>query len=309
MAQLTTLSQLGARLSIARWHVEAIRRSEPDSSVNHILYIVDPRNEQLTAFARGQQGNFTVYDRTENTWTDFTNPTGSAFGGDSNYDFLLRRPEVGEIFLTMHDDSIVRSAGVWARLRELASEYHFGGYLDARGVPQYEHLYLDGVKMSDLRIGTWFCFGQTRHYLARGYTIGDYRNYPKWFLNWKYRTFRISADGWKVWLNGGFDLNIKARLNGDRFCILDGSQSSVLAEHWNKITGFFVKRKLLDYADTSEEVGRWAAYLRELRQRDETQFEFDVGYLGRLAAEIAGAGIHDPLLNPDQIDDFRTRGR
>lgn len=297
MKTITTLSQLGARLAIARWHVSRLQKSAPDKAVNHILYVVDPRNTRLREYADSLGGAFTVYDRGDNNWTDFNLRTGSAFGGDANYDFLIRRPEVGEVFLTLHDDSILCSPDTWRRVRELTDEYHFGGYLDTRGVPQYERLYFDGIKMAELRIGTWFCFGRTQHYRDCGYTIGDYRNYFKWMLNWKFKSWRVSADGWRVWLNGGFDLNIRARLRGDRFCILDQRGEPPLAEHWNKITGFFVKRDLLQYADGPDEVDRWVHHLAGLKARDPEQFKFDVGFLERLARELHGLGIHDPLLN------------
>ena len=305
MKQITTLSQLGARLSIAQWHIAHLRGSTSDEQVNHILYIVDPRNTRLAEYARSLSGKFTVYDKADNTWTDFSRKKAPAFGADINYDFLIRRPEVGDVFLTLHDDSILLSRNLWDELRQLAVEYHFGGYLDTRAIPQYERLYLDGVSLAKLRIGTWFCFGRTRHYLDRGYSIGDYRTYWKWSLNLKYRTWRLTADDWRVWLNGGFDLNIRGRLCGDRFCVLDEIPHEPFAEHWNKITGFFVKRGLLEFADTPEEVERWNAYLGQLRRTSPEQFDFDVSFLERMATKLHECKIYDPLLNHEQLARFR----
>ena len=305
MKSITTLSQLGARLSIAKWHIAHLTRAAAcDGAVNHLLYIVDPRNSRLLEYARGLGGNFSVRDRRDNTWSNFSRTSG--LGADLNYDYLIRQPEVGDVFLTLHDDSILLSGEVWPTLRRLTDDAHFGGYLDTRGIPQYERVYLDGTPLSELRIGTWFCFGRTRHYIDRGYTIGDYRTYWRWSLQFKYRTRRITADSWRVWLNGGFDLNIRARLLGDRFCVLDRMNLEPMAEHWNKITGFFVKRGLLPYADSRDEVSRWSSYLQALARQSPTQFDFDVAFLERIATQLHESGIADPLLNPDQIAVFRA---
>jgi hypothetical protein len=306
MKQITTLSQLGARLSIAKWHIAHLTRAQSDNRVNHVLYIVDPHNSKLTDYARSLGGKFSVHDKGDNTWTNFSRKGAPAFGADINYDYLIRLPEVGDVFLTLHDDSILLSPRIWQDVRMLTDEFHFGGYLDTRGIPQYEHVYLDGVPLARLRVGTWFCFGRTAHYIDRKYSMGDYRTYWKWLLNLKFRTRRISADGWRVWLNGGFDLNIRARLAGDRFCILDDVGGEPLAEHWNKITGFFVKRGLLPYADSVDEVDRWTVYLADLLRKAPDQFNFDVSFLERIAAQLAQSGISDPLLNPAQIASFRS---
>lgn len=306
MKQITTLSQLGARLSIAKCHIARLQEARTDEYVNHVLYIVDPNNTKLQEFARSLHGPFTVYDRNDNCWTQFKRlkKKGLVFGGDSNYDFLIRCPETRDIFLTLHDDSMLLFGHAWNFIREQLQSNDFGGYLDTRKIAGYDKLLFDGIPMSSLRVGTWFCFGKTKHYLENGYTLGDYRNYPRWYLNLKFRTTRISSRGYKVWLNGGFDLNIRARLNGDRIYIIDKDLG--YAEHWQKITGFFTRRGLLQYADTKVEVEEWEKYLRDLKQKDIAQFEFDVDFLDEVAGKIASYSIYDNLLNAEQIDRFRN---
>jgi len=199
---------------------------------------------------------------------------------------------------------MMQSEDAWAFIRKELEFYHFGGYLDTRKIPQYDKFLLDGIPMSSLRAGTWFCFGNTTHYLENDYTMGDYRTYPRWYLNLKYRTTRIKVQRYKIWLNGGFDLNIRARLNGDRIYIVD--KDAPYAQHWQKITGFFANRNLVHFADTEVEVQQWQNYLEELKRKDEEQFEFDINFLSQLAEKIASLGVHDDLLNPDQINCFRN---
>jgi hypothetical protein len=302
--QITTLSQLGARLSIAKWHISLLsQHAAGDGAVNHIVYVVDPNNTQLQEFAHSLPARFTVLDRNDNTWTNFRQRDIPSFGGDVNYDFLIRRPETGDIFLTLHDDTLLHSADAWDLIRNTLKAHQFGGYLDSRDIPGYDRIFLDGVPLSKLRIGTWFCFGLTRHYLDRGYTIGDYHNYLRYSLNVKYRTLRIRTQGLRSWLNGGFDLNLRARLAGDSFHIIDDGYA--LAEHWTKVTGFFSKRNLLEYVDTPDEIDRWRDRLTKLAQTDTSQFVFDLRYLSELANALSANHIDDPLLNPSRILEFR----
>lgn len=300
MHQITTISQLGARLSVAQLHVKLLRESSANDMVNHILYIVDPANTRLQVWARSLSGPFSVYDRTDNIWTDFSRRGIPRFGGDLNYDFLIRQPEVGRTFVTLHDDTLIKRDDVWPVIADLMRDYHFGGYLDTRNIPQYRKIKLDGVPIDQLRVGTWFCFGRTEHYRTRGYTMGDYRNYFVWSLYAKYRSRRISVTSPRVWLNGGFDLNLRARLAGDRFYVFGGD--APYAEHWTKVTGFFERRGMIPFVDTTGEVDRWREHFRALWRTDRTQFDFDWRYLARLAETLANHGIEDDFLNRDQLN-------
>lgn len=303
----TTLSQLGARLSVAKCHVTSLLNVSKGADVNHVFYIVDPANKALGQYAESltNMGRIKVYSREDNQWSDFKRlrKVGVELGGDVNYDFLIRCPETREFFLTLHDDSVLLSTNVWNYIEDILKDHHFGGYLDTRHFPGYDRILLDGQPLSSLRIGTWFCFGRTDHYIRKKYTMGLYKNYPSWYLNLKFLTLRLRCKGWKTWLNGGFDLNIKARLNGDRFHI---GRDHNFAEHWQKITGFFAKRNLLKYADTSEEVDVWREYLRDLKQRDPAQFSTDVDYLAQVAKKIEGFGVRDALINSPRIKEFKA---
>ena len=302
--QLTTLTQFGARLSLAKLHiVKLLKACEDAIKVNHIFYLVDPKNKLLKNYlvdVTSQYSNCILLSRDDNNYTDFNRLKKAApYGGDCNYDYLIRRPEVGDLFLTLHDDSIISTQDLYSSIVKLMENVDFAGYVDTRKeIDGYRDILIDGRSISEIRLGTWFTCGRKSLYLKNDYRIGDYRNYWKYFLWFRYGfNKRVVFKRQKVWLNGGFDLNIRARLCNNIFRILDDGE---LAYHLTKITGFFAspKRSLLQYADTSQEVDRWKDYCFKLVKREQwEQLTHDCKFMMELTNQFESEGIHDPLLN------------
>ena len=308
--KLTTISQFGARISLAKLHIKCLLESvkEHENQVNHIFYLVDPGNKGLHKYlleVANNSNNISLYTREDNDFTEFRRLKELApYGGDCNYDFLIRRPEVGELFLTMHDDTIVTSKKLLTDVESLIANADFAGFLDTRRtITGYQNILFEGKTMLDLRLGTWFAIGRKKLYIDNKFKIGDYRNYWKYYLWARYRfDRRLRFRKQKVWLNGGFDLNIRGRIENFRFNVNAADEN--IAEHFEKITGFFAasSRKLLGFADTDEEIDRWKDYFKRLEDKgDKDQISHDINFLLELAAKFESRGIYDVLLNAETI--------
>jgi hypothetical protein len=304
MTSITTLSQLGARLSLAKLHVKLLRNAAEGQSVQHAFYIVDPQNKKLMSFGEELAGFAQVRSKLTNDYTRFGVSGFPKYGGDFNYDYLLRACDIGDAFLTLHDDSLIYGREVFPMIRDSLSRHDFGGFLDQRAKDAYSRILLDGVPLGELRIGTWFLFGKTDIYRKNGYTMAIYKNFYRWLINLQFRTTRLSAKGFRLWLNGGFDLNICARLDGRSFDILDHHQGQRLGmelEHFEKITGFFAHRGMLPFVDTPDELDQWKKWMKSNAKLDKNGRNFEIDFMKDLAALLARHDIEDPLLNTQAI--------
>ena len=312
--KLTTISQFGARLALAKLHVKKLLESSSSENTNHIFYLVDPGNKKLYQFlldAEKDNSNIKLYTRDDNTYTEFKRLKKRApYGGDCNYDFLIRSPETQDIFLTLHDDTIIESSNLYRDITEVLQDYDYGGYRDTRNeIDGYSRIFVDKIVMTKLRVGTWFMFGLKKDYLESNYKIGTYRNFWKYYLYAKYSfSDRLEFQNQKVWLNGGFDFNIRARLENKKICILDeNDEIDKFAYHLTKITGFFAatKRQMLAYADQTNEVEMWKNYASNLHnKKDLKQYEFDKNFLLDLSEIFERKGISDHLLSKKTINEI-----
>lgn len=308
MKTITTLSQLGARLSLARLHVTLLTNAAEGKAINHAFYVVDSKNKKMMEYGEELASKHQVRNREDNNFTRFGRTGVPPYGGDFNYDFLLRSCEIGDAFLTLHDDSLIYSGNVFELVRESLAGVNFGGYLDQRAIETYQKILLDGVPLSELRIGTWFLFGNTKVYRDGGYALALYKNYYRWLINIKFRTTRISAKAFRLWLNGGFDLNIRARLDGQEFSILDKTHGARLGselEHFEKFTGFFTRRNMLGLVDTNTEVDAWMKRHADKARLKDSDAAFEVEFLESMAKMLDSFGIQDPLLNLNVVEDLR----
>ena len=314
---LTTLTQFGARLSLAKLHVKKLLESSDDEKVNHLFYLVDPANIKLKSFLQkvaSETSNVSLFTRDDNDFTPFYKLRRKApYGGDYNYDFLIRRDETKDIFLTLHDDSIIECKNLYEELVSHLKSYEFGGYLDTREeIDGYSKMYIDNIPLTKLRVGTWFMYGLKEEYLKSNYTIADYSNYWKYFLYFRYNfNKRLRFKNQKVWLNGGFDFNIRARLEDRRIQLLDNEEKKI-ATHLTKITGFFAaeKRQMLQYADQEIEVEMWKKYAENLLLREELdQYYFDRNWLLDLSSTFEDADIKDELLNCQTINEIFNKSK
>ena len=308
--QLTTISQFGARLGLAKIHVKKLFESCSSINTNHIFYLVDSENIKLSDFLKtieNKHDNVKVYSKNDNNYTDFRRLKKKApYGGDCNYDFLIRCSETKDVFLTLHDDSIIESSDLYADIMDILEHNQYGGYLDSRSeIKDYARILLDGKRMTDLRIGTWFFFGLKKDYLNSQYKVGVYKNFWKYYLYYKYNfSNRLLFKSQRVWLNGGFDFNIRARLEGKNIYIINQNDQNKIAYHLTKITGFFAadKRKMLDFVDRDDEVQLWQLYAsRLLKNENLEQYKFDKNFLLKISRTFEKEGVFDQLINKETI--------
>lgn len=311
--QITTLSQLGSRVSIAELHIKKVLRAfKDDHNSNHVFYVVDPENKKLVNFVNKYRPNpkVTIYTRNDNYITDFKRLKDSALGGgDANYDFLIKLPEIGSYFLTLHDDSIIKNSQISSLIRVYMVQYDFCGYLDSRKITQYSNLLIDGTPLSEIRLGTWFIFGKSEVYVNSNYKMGLYKTINLKNLNKMFgKTTRLKLLSDNIWLNGGMPFNIQARLDNRTVLILN-NHPAVLAEHLTKVTGFFAARGMLKYSDTLEEIGIWRKRFIKLHNLPKDKLEtlyndpkFDRKFMLNLAKCLEEEGIYDSLLNTETIE-------
>jgi len=305
MHNITTLSQLGARLSLAKLHVKLLTKAGHDQAIQHVFYIVDPENRRMMEFGEELAQFAQVRSKLNNDYTRFDVPTFPKYGGDFNYDYLLRSCDIGDVFLTLHDDSLIYSRDVFPMIRQSLLNHEFGGFLDQRAKDAYSRIFLDNVPLGELRIGTWFLFGNTEVYRRYGYKLAIYKNFYRWLINLHFGTTRLSACAFRLWLNGGFDLNIRGRLDGHSFDVLDRQHAHRLGcdlEHFEKVTGFFAHRGMLDFVDTPTEVDEWKKWLKSNGKVGGKKCEsFEIKYMKELADLLARYEVEDPLLNRETI--------
>ncbi len=221
--------------------------------------------------------------------------------------------EVKDYFLTLHDDSMLISNKTGEMIREVLENYSFGGYLDTRQIKGYNNVLLDGIPISSLRIGTWFLFGDKKTFLQNKYTTGLYKTLnqnelDKYFSNSKRIKFINEPN---AWLNGGFNLNIQARIDNNLMLIIDKFPEKY-AEHITKVTGFFAPRDMLDYADTKKEIKMWESRIKNLKKATlpkGTMYkdpEFDISFLEKLTKWLESEEIYDQLLNKKTIEKLKN---
>lgn len=312
--RISTLSQMGSRLSIAKLHVKKLLECFAiDSESHHIFYLIFPSNTALNNHVSGLSSNpkITIYTREDNDVTDFRRLGESApFGGDANYDFLISRPEIGEFFLTLHDDSVLLESKVPEMLRQYARYYDFIGYLDSRKGTEinYKNLLIDGIPLHSLRLGTWFTFGKTEVYSESAYEMGMYRTVDLSDLKKEFKDIsRLKLLSENIWLNGGMPFNIQSRLDNRKILMLDNFPK-IYAEHLTKVTGFFAARKLMEHIDKAGEVEVWRNRFVELYRTDAPPGTLymdprvDKMFLLNLARRLESEKIDDPLLNTSTIE-------
>lgn len=293
---LTTISQLGSRESICRIHVERLIKHSP-ANTQHIFYIVDDKNPKLNDFARNELNDLgEVFYRKDNPVLKSAHRTLPPLGGDKNYDWLISKVKT-KYFLTLHDDTILlnRNPFDWI-LKGIAEGKEFGGFTDGRVHSTYNTLYYKDVPFSQIRIGTWFLYGNTNEFVSKNMSMGFYKNVFKPLIRYSLKSSNVRTTEFKQWVNGGFPFNIMVRdynfeLNVEEYN--DQFQFSSDIIHKEKVTGFFVARKLIDFVDTHEEVSKWKKYWNSCSTERKS---FDLKFLQDLNAFVTLHGQKDEFL-------------
>jgi hypothetical protein len=306
MKSITTISQLGARHSIAKLHVKLLKDASNGLPINHVFYIVDSENKKMLELGEELSIDAQVRTKDDNWFSPFGKKNSPKYGGDFNYDYLLRDCDISDTFLTLHDDSFIYSQNIFKIINDQRSEYDFGGFLDQRAKPAYQDIYLDKIPLGELRIGTWFFWGDHRLYMDRKFSMAEYKHFYRWLINFQFKTTRIKLHNLKIrsWLNGSFDINLRARIEGYSFNVLDNMFKDGfgdLAEHFEKISGFFSKRNMLQYADTPNEIDEWRKYFKGKSGIKYGLIEHDIDFLLSLSDLLEKHNIEDKLLNRNTI--------
>jgi hypothetical protein len=196
---LTTISQLGSRESICRIHVEKLIKHSPPNT-EHIFYIVDDKNPKINEFARNELKNIgKVFYRKDNPVLKSAHRTLPPLGGDKNYDWLISKVKT-KYFLTLHDDTILFSGKPfdWI-LNGIADGKEFGGFTDGRVHSTYNTLYYKGVPFSQIRIGTWFLYGNTKEFVSKNMSMGFYKNVFKPLIRFSLKSSNVRSTRFKQW--------------------------------------------------------------------------------------------------------------
>lgn len=297
MHQLTTISQLGSRKSICELHVnKLIENSFPGTK--HIFYIVDDKNPILNKYADLELSKIgKVFYRKDNLMLLNRHKTLSALGGDKNYEWLISHVET-PYFLTLHDDSIILNNKVFKWIKKnISDSVSFGGFTDGRAQKMYDTLYYKNTKMSKLRIGTWFLFGNTNEFILNKMKMGFYRNVYFFNIKRKLNSPNVRTTKFKQWVNGGFPFNITIRDLDYKLAVEQYDENFKFKKsiiHKEKVTGFFVARKLINYVDTCEEINKWLAYWNEISYEQKIH---DMKFLKNLKSFLSEFKIYDKNLN------------
>ena len=293
---LTTISQLGSRESICRIHVERLLKYSPPNT-EHIFYIVDDKNPKLNAYAKNElKAIGRVFYRKDNPVLESTHRTLPPLGGDKNYDWLISKVKT-KYFLTLHDDTILFSGKPFDWIIKGISEgKEFGGFTDGRVHSTYNRIYYKDVPFSQIRIGTWFLYGNTNEFVSKNMSMGFYKNVFKPFIRFSLKSSNVRTTKFKQWVNGGFPFNIMVRdynfeLNVEEYNDQFKFSDDIL--HKEKVTGFFVARKLINFVDTNNEVAKWREYWDSC---ETTRRTFDIKFIEELSSFISLNGQKDEIL-------------
>ncbi|MGC6479561.1 MAG: hypothetical protein ACON42_04190 [Flavobacteriaceae bacterium] len=258
--KLTTISQLGSRLSICKIHVRNLLRFSPKGT-EHIFYIVDDKNLKLNEYASSVLTNHgEVFFKKENPVLIDKHRTLPPLGGDKNYDWLIEKVKTN-YFLTLHDDTIIFNVKPfnWI-LKKINEGVDFGGFTDGRVHTNYNSLLYKNEPFTKLRIGTWFLFGNTNEFRSNKMSMGLYKNIYKPAAKFSLKSKNVSTLKFRQWVNGGFPFNIQIRDLNFRLAVEEYDDKFIFKDdilHKEKVTGFFVARNLIDYVDTDQELSRW----------------------------------------------------
>jgi hypothetical protein len=276
--------------------VERLVKYSP-ANTEHIFYIVDDKNPKLNDFARNELENIgEVFYRKDNPILKSRHRTLPPLGGDKNYDWLISKVKT-EYFLTLHDDTILFSRRPFDWIKSgIADGKEFGGFTDGRVHSTYNTLYYKSVPFSEIRIGTWFLYGNTNEFVSKNMSMGFYKNVWKPFTRLSLKSSNVRTTRIRQWVNGGFPFNIMIRDYNYQLNIEEYDDQFKFSDdiiHKEKVTGFFVSRNLIDFIDTDDEIEKWKEYWNSCETARKT---FEIKFLDELNNFISANGQNDKSL-------------
>ena len=289
-------SMLGGRASVIDYHMKSIR---DNISGDVRKYFLLPDKEKKKTFeVVSKYSDLGVFiERNENNFNKIY--------PDFSYDYMLRNYCETKKFLLVHDDTIIKRNNFQKIVRESMGKYDFGGQIDnaCKNKSQYEKIILDGQKLSDIRIGTWCLYGDYKKYIENNYWFGKGGYEYQYIINWKYKTRRIKLNKYRVWLDGGFNFNIKSRLDNNNIKV---ERDESLIEHYTRCTNFFASRGMLEFVDQENEADEWIYRIKELKKNKEVeQIKKDLVGLENLNKIFSINKIKDELINDNFISELK----
>ena len=286
---------LGGRASIINIHLKMISNNFMND-VTHYFLLPDKSRKKTIDICKPYENKFNFVPRESLTFN-------SKFP-DSNYDTLLHKYCATDKFILLHDDTFINSLQLRKDLDDLMKKYDFGGAVDNAAIGQiktpYRNIYFDGMPFSEIRLGTWFLFGDYSLYKDSNYTLGDGGPQYPIVANLKYRTRRISIKSLRVYIDGGFNFNINCRVDNRKIYTF---KQSFGAEHFTRCTTFFVSRGLGKYIDSPEEVSIWENRLKKLSiDGNINQIKKDIYFMKKMASFLEMHDTYDALLNIKTIN-------
>ena len=294
MKTISCFSMLGGRASIIDIHLKLLKENF-SNDVEHFLLLPDANRYKTIDVCKNYNHYFNFIKRESIAFnTKFP---------DGTYDNLLNKYCNTEKFVLLHDDTFIYKKKLRVNLDKLSNEFEFGGAIDNAAVGSndspYNNIYFNGVPFSKIRIGTWFLFGDYRIYKNENYSLGSGGfEYPI-LSNIKYKTLRLSVRRPRIWIDGGFNFNINARIDNKKIHIFDNDFG---AEHFTRCTNFFISRGLGKSIDSVDEIDIWKNRIKILYEKGNiNQIKKDISFMKKMASFIEKNNSFDSLLNIDTI--------
>ena len=225
---------------------------------------------------------------------------------DATYDFLIEKYSDSKYFLINHDDTIYLN-DIETYIHELADNYDFFGAIDNAAKPgfpnPYEKILLDNKPFSQIRIGTWFLGGSVKKYLENSYKVGQGKYEFPVISNLRYWTTRINVKAFRVYTDGGFNFNIRSRLDNNKIKIIDPFADDI-AEHFTRLSMGISNRGMSKIVDKDNEQQIWFDRLASLKSHDPKQFKKDKDFLLGILEKFSKYEIKDKLFNKDLLKFF-----
>lgn len=297
MKNFTLFTLLGSRASLIDLHLSTLKKFF--SNDFRIVALMPDKTKKVAREITEKYENIEFVERTSETFNPLT-PDGS-------YDVLLRKYKDTDYFLFNHDDTIYKSYAV-DYLKEFYKNYDFFGAIDNASKPgienPYSNILLDNIPFTDLRIGTWFLGGSSNSMVDLGYFVGKGKKEYPLLSNLRYLTTRLKVRKLRVTTDGGFNFNIKSRLDKKSIKIVNPDKDNI-AEHFTRLSAGFANRGLLEIVDSSNEKDIWISRLKNLKKdKNFDQFKKDKEFLLGIYKNFQKYNIKDSLFNEDLINFF-----
>jgi len=293
---------LGGRTSIAQKHLDSLFKAidelqnNPGFFLNVVVYITNFNNSSLhdLCFKYVMHNNIIFLSKT--AYSEISSTL------DYDYDFIMENfLDSFEYFLLLHDDTFVDSKLLLFTFRSL-KKYDVVSFLDSnRSLHYYKKVLIDGIPLSDFRLGTWFFSASRKTWDDRvhGFGCGSFFS-KKQLLDKFNNNRRLSIQDKYLWLNGGALFNLTLKLQNKKILILDYVSEIENIYHFNAAVNIFIKSKWLSYEliDCKNEFKILKDNFLSLKKSDRLNVLFS---FEKLIEKFDGFKIKDNLVNNSNL--------